>query len=80
MEEKITVRMFDKESTDQLTRERGICLATDCNVRKYFLELRECTRRVTKKPFTAETCHQETVDLIEALDKCISNKAFMKIR
>ncbi|XP_049880475.1 uncharacterized protein LOC126376964 [Pectinophora gossypiella] len=79
-EEKISVHMFDSEADDQMTKERGRCLEKDCTVRKYFLELRECTKRVERKiRYTAETCHQETVDLMEALDHCAAEIAFSKI-
>lgn len=48
-------------------------------MRKPFLELRECTNRVSRKAhYTAETCHEETVDLMEAIDKCVKDKAFVK--
>ncbi|KAI5645584.1 ubiquinol-cytochrome C reductase hinge protein domain-containing protein [Phthorimaea operculella] len=78
--EKINVKMFDSESNDQLTKERGRCLEKSCDVRKYFLELRECTKRVRRKiKYTAETCHQETVDLMESLDRCVHDKAFHKM-
>ncbi|XP_053619685.1 uncharacterized protein LOC128680504 [Plodia interpunctella] len=70
--------MFDSKSDDQLTRERGICMDTNCDVRKYFNILRECQKRLENKPYTAETCHQETVDLIEAIDHCVADKAFVK--
>ncbi|XP_060806922.1 uncharacterized protein LOC106133037 isoform X2 [Amyelois transitella] len=66
------------KSDDQLTKERGICMETNCDVRKYFNVLRECQKRLEKKPYTAETCHQETVDLIEAIDHCVADKAFVK--
>ncbi|KAL0811473.1 hypothetical protein ABMA28_009871 [Loxostege sticticalis] len=70
--------MFDSHANDQLTSQRGICMEKDCNTRKAFLELRECQNRIAKKPYTAENCHQETVDLIEAIDHCVADKAFVK--
>ncbi|RVE44052.1 hypothetical protein evm_011289 [Chilo suppressalis] len=70
--------MFDPHSKDQLEKERGICMEGNCSVRKYFVELKECQERIKKKPYTAENCHQETVDLIEAIDVCVADKAFVK--
>ncbi|XP_047036267.1 uncharacterized protein LOC124642015 [Helicoverpa zea] len=76
----VDVKMFDSESKDQLTRERGLCLEKDCATRPFFLALRECARRVAKKAaYTAETCHQETVELMEAIDRCVKDKAFVKL-
>ncbi|XP_052751302.1 uncharacterized protein LOC116412815 isoform X2 [Galleria mellonella] len=69
---------MDIHSTDQLTRERGICIERDCDVRNYFMALKQCQKRIAAKPYTAETCHQETVDLIESIDRCVADKAFVK--
>ncbi|XP_075986829.1 cytochrome b-c1 complex subunit 6, mitochondrial-like [Anticarsia gemmatalis] len=79
IKEKISVRMYDSGSADPLTHERGVCLENDCHVRKYFLILKECTHRVTSKDYTLETCHQETVDMMQAIDHCVADKAFAKI-
>ncbi|XP_026729857.1 uncharacterized protein LOC113495362 [Trichoplusia ni] len=76
----IDLKMFDPESKDPLTSQRGICLEKDCSVRVFFLALRECTQRVTaKKKFTKETCEPEVIELMEALDKCVADKAFVKL-
>ncbi|KAF9413475.1 hypothetical protein HW555_008313 [Spodoptera exigua] len=59
-----------------LYKQAAVCLQQDCNTRPFLLALQECTKRVTKKAaYTAETCHFETVDLMEALDRCVKSKA-----
>ncbi|KAG6451235.1 uncharacterized protein LOC115444262 [Manduca sexta] len=70
--------MYNPKAVDQLTKQRGICMSKDCDVRKVYILLRDCQHRVKSKPYTAETCHQETVDLLEALDRCVADKAFVK--
>ncbi|XP_028028092.1 uncharacterized protein LOC114241464 [Bombyx mandarina] len=50
----------------------------NCDVRRVFMTLKECQKRIKSKTYTAETCHQETVDLIEAIDHCVGDKAFIK--
>ncbi|XP_013142118.1 PREDICTED: uncharacterized protein LOC106106125 [Papilio polytes] len=73
MEEK---PLFDSNSTDQLTKERGICLQYDCAVKKLYEVFAQCEKRVKSKEYTAETCEEEIIDLMEELDQCVDDKAF----
>ncbi|CAG5014120.1 unnamed protein product [Parnassius apollo] len=70
--------MFDPNSGDQIIKERGICLQEDCNAKRMYEVFKECESRVKGKPYTAETCEEEIVDLMEALDRCVGHKAFNK--
>ncbi|XP_045780546.1 cytochrome b-c1 complex subunit 6, mitochondrial-like isoform X2 [Maniola jurtina] len=70
---------FDKDSPDPLVMERGKCLEKNSKVQKMAGVLQACEQRVTSKSYTAETCSQEVVDLMEALDHCVGSKAFVKM-
>ncbi|XP_034837314.1 cytochrome b-c1 complex subunit 6, mitochondrial-like isoform X2 [Maniola hyperantus] len=70
---------FDKDSPDPLTMERGKCLERNSKVQKMADVLHACEQRVTSKSYTAESCSQEVVDLMEALDHCVGSRAFAKI-
>ncbi|CAH1641449.1 unnamed protein product [Spodoptera littoralis] len=75
------VKLFDSSSPDPLTRERGLCIENCCKTRPFVVALQDCTKRVTKKAaYTAETCHDEILELMEALDKCTKNKAFLELQ
>ncbi|XP_039760863.1 cytochrome b-c1 complex subunit 6, mitochondrial-like [Pararge aegeria] len=67
---------FDKDSADPLAQERGKCLEKSEKVQKLVGVLHACEQRVQSKSYTAETCSQEVVDLLQALDHCVGPKAF----
>ncbi|XP_050554095.1 uncharacterized protein LOC118270224 [Spodoptera frugiperda] len=76
----VEVKLFDSSSTDPVVRERGLCIENCCKTRPYVVALEECTKRVIKKAsYTAETCHCEIIDLMEALDRCVKSKAFLEL-
>ncbi|KAJ8709777.1 hypothetical protein PYW08_009781 [Mythimna loreyi] len=71
--------LFDPNSPDPINRERAKCLE-DCKVEPIYTLWKACDRRVTKKLlYTAETCHEETIDLMEALDKCVRDTGFLQL-
>ncbi|XP_068625666.1 cytochrome b-c1 complex subunit 6, mitochondrial-like [Battus philenor] len=70
--------MFDPNSADQLTKERGDCLQYDCGIKKIYEQFQRCENRVKGKSYTAETCEEELIDLMVALDHCVAEKAFKK--
>ncbi|XP_032523217.1 cytochrome b-c1 complex subunit 6, mitochondrial-like [Danaus plexippus] len=72
--------LFDKNSPDQLTKQRAICMERDCQSKKMYELLKACEKRVTSKTYTAETCSQEVIDLLEALDHCVGDKAFKEFK
>ncbi|CAG9118897.1 unnamed protein product [Plutella xylostella] len=72
--------MFDPDSEDQLEKERAVCLEKDCHVHKFFLKLQECEKRVKSRTNTAETCAEETSDLMEAVDHCVGATAFKQLQ
>ncbi|XP_072934193.1 cytochrome b-c1 complex subunit 6, mitochondrial-like [Epargyreus clarus] len=67
---------WHSEANDPLARERGICLEKDCKVKKFYKVLQTCQDRVQSRSQTAETCHQEVMDLMGAVDHCVGAKAF----
>ncbi|CAG4973760.1 unnamed protein product [Colias eurytheme] len=71
---------YDENSPDQLTKARGICMQKDHHVKKILITLKSCEDRIASKSYTAETCHQETMDLMEALDHCVGDSAFLRIK
>ncbi|XP_014364596.2 uncharacterized protein LOC106715757 [Papilio machaon] len=75
MEEK---PMFDPNSADPLTKERGICLQYDCAVKRLYEVFTQCEKRVKSKDYTAETCEEEIIDLMEGIDNCVEDRAFNK--
>ncbi|CAH4035287.1 cytochrome b-c1 complex subunit 6, mitochondrial-like [Pieris brassicae] len=70
---------YDPTSDDQLTKERGMCVEGDHHVKKAVEILEKCENRVKSKAYTAETCHQEAMDFMEALDHCVGEKAFKRL-
>merc|ERR1712226_177694 len=42
--------------------------------------LEACTERVSSKNETTETCHEEVIDYIHALDTCVSKSLFTKLK
>lgn len=64
-------------NTDQLTQYRDICKE---KLTKFTDLLDECSDRVNSKPGTLETCHQEMVDFVVALDHCALPKAFKSLK
>ena len=66
-------------NTDQLTQYREICAEREkLMLLKSILD--ECNDRVNKKPETIETCHQEMVDYISALDHCAMPKTMKSLK
>ncbi|XP_061723412.1 cytochrome b-c1 complex subunit 6, mitochondrial-like [Cydia pomonella] len=79
-EEEEQLELWSAEANDQLVRERGKCLGQNHHVQVIFKELEECQKRVKGKDYTTETCHQEMKDLIEAVDHCVGDKAFLLLK
>ncbi|XP_048001496.1 cytochrome b-c1 complex subunit 6, mitochondrial-like [Leguminivora glycinivorella] len=79
-EEEEKLELWSADANDQLVRERGKCLAHDHHVAVVFKELEDCQKRVKGKSYTAETCHQEMKDLMEAVDHCVGDKAFLLLK
>ncbi|XP_063541838.1 cytochrome b-c1 complex subunit 6, mitochondrial-like [Cydia strobilella] len=79
-EEEEQLELWSAEANDQLVRERGKCLTQNHHVQVIFKELEECQKRVKGKDYTAETCHQEMKDLMEAVDHCVGDKAFLLLK
>ncbi|XP_063629870.1 cytochrome b-c1 complex subunit 6, mitochondrial-like [Cydia splendana] len=77
-EEKL--ELWSAEADDPLVRERGKCIEQNHHVQVLFKELEDCQERVKSKDYTAETCHQEMKDLIEAVDHCVGDKAFLLLK
>ncbi|XP_041985467.1 uncharacterized protein LOC121737819 [Aricia agestis] len=71
--------IFDEDSADPLTQLRVDCLENSTQVRQMYEAFQECEERVTSKSYTAETCEQEVVDLMQALDKCVGKRLFQQL-
>lgn len=67
-----------QEAVDPLPALREECTAHHCQKLKD--ELEKCNERVRSKSKTAETCHQEMVDLIQCVDHCAMPKLFKKLK
>ncbi|XP_052744912.1 cytochrome b-c1 complex subunit 6, mitochondrial-like [Bicyclus anynana] len=67
---------FNQDSPDNLVKQRWKCLQNNEKVKKMQGLLKSCDARVKSKSYTAETCSQEVIDLMEALDHCVGNSAF----
>ncbi|CAH2059238.1 unnamed protein product, partial [Iphiclides podalirius] len=50
----------------------------NCEVRRAYEVFQRCEERVKGKSYTAETCEEEIIDLMESLDHCVADKAFEK--
>ncbi|VDK56954.1 unnamed protein product [Gongylonema pulchrum] len=67
----------EEEVVDPLTRFREECVD---HTGKWKRLLDECTERVNSKIKTKETCHDEMVDYIQALDHCAMPKTFATLK
>ncbi|KAI6184346.1 Cytochrome b-c1 complex subunit 6 [Aphelenchoides bicaudatus] len=66
-----------EEGVDQLTYFREKCAG---HVSKFKEVLDECNDRVNSRSNTEETCNQEMIDYIHALDHCAMPKAFAALK
>ncbi|KAL4236446.1 hypothetical protein ACF0H5_004831 [Mactra antiquata] len=56
----------------------------DCESNKeslrYLQKLEECNNRVSSRSKTDETCHEEMIDWVHAVDHCVAHKLFSKLK
>nr|XP_032526629.1 cytochrome b-c1 complex subunit 6, mitochondrial isoform X1 [Danaus plexippus plexippus] len=46
----------------------------------FWTKYQECNNRVNSKSNTAETCEEELIDYVHALDKCVNKDLFKRLK
>ncbi|KAB0791807.1 hypothetical protein PPYR_03607 [Photinus pyralis] len=74
-----TVKAEDEDLVDPLDTLRDKCKATS-HVKHLAEKLEECNNRVNSRSRTAETCIEEVIDFMHALDHCVSKDLFAYLK
>ncbi|XP_045157845.2 cytochrome b-c1 complex subunit 6, mitochondrial-like isoform X2 [Mercenaria mercenaria] len=69
----------EEDLIDPVEEVREKCEAKEA-CQKYLEKLEDCNNRVGSKSNTAETCHEEMMDWVHAVDHCVSHSLFSKIK
>ncbi|KPJ03815.1 putative small nuclear ribonucleoprotein Sm D2 [Papilio xuthus] len=66
------VAIFDFHDMHNLKKK---CNTYDCAVKRLYDVFQQCEKRVKSKEYTAETCEEEIIDLMEGIDSCVDDRA-----
>ncbi|OWR54963.1 cytochrome b-c1 complex subunit 6, mitochondrial [Danaus plexippus] len=82
-EKLIPVVKADEEEEEELVDPQQ-ALRDECSQKQeaqsFWTKYQECNNRVNSKSNTAETCEEELIDYVHALDKCVNKDLFKRLK